>query len=223
MKKNLWLALFYLIISGNVLAESCDINFLTTLNYVSEELFNSLINNFRCLEKYGNQVCIEQAKTISKCIDNNNGQDIEGDKYKCRIGLKISVSKEIALGEIKINEIEQNLYDEKFLSKILGSKVVGKNGHYQNSKPVPFPLRGEITNEIKIQKLNDEHFQIISNNYNQAFILSKINLKIENKKLKISSETYVKQSTADIPFSQSIIRSGIGEVFSRLVKEIEEK
>jgi hypothetical protein len=199
-------------------SSECDQPTLNTINPDKQELFTSFVELDDCIKKYGEQACEHQARSIQNCINIAPHVPVKEHEQKCRIGMRISENTSISIGDISIEALEKKLFNPEVLSKILATEVNGQKGTYLSNKKIPaFPM---ITNHIKIKKIKPGRYQIISQNYSHALVYSNIDLVLKDNQIFIRSNTFVKQSTADISLAKQTIKYQIHQSFKRLEREV---
>ena len=216
--KIVYLIIIQFITIYTCFSTECDQSTLNTINPDKQELFTSFVELDDCIKKYGRQACEHQSRSIQSCINNAPHVPVEEHQRKCRIGMRISENTSIIIRDISIDALEKKLFNPEVLSTILATEVIGQNGTYLSKKKVPaFAI---ITNQIKIKKIKPGRYQIISQNYSHALVYSSIDLILKDNQILIRSNTYVKQSTADISLSKQTIKYQIHQSFKRLEREI---
>jgi len=218
MKLIIFLISLSITLSGQVFSQDCAPSSLEVLGNDLNKSIDQFENYHGCLSKYGREACQYQAKSIDSCIKRYKDTSIEENKENCKIGFLLKYKAKISLPFIDVNELEEKLEDKHFLSKILDSKVKGNNGEFTSETKIP--LYGVLKNKMHIKKVSDGHYQIVSDDYNMALIMSKIDIIIEGNELIITSRTYPKNSIAGIWGVKGSLKSRIEDTIETLADEI---
>tara|TARA_B100000886_G_C20385614_1_gene475889 strand:- start:61 stop:774 length:714 start_codon:yes stop_codon:yes gene_type:complete len=188
--------------------------------------------DLKCKKEYGAAACAEQNEMIKNVCLKKNGDSEKKAVENCKIGKKITSYKRMKVPNLTLEKFEKNIYDPKLLAKVLGANVSQQKskGTYRSTKKISTPIASvNVNNKIKIIKVKDGHFKMISDNYDNAFVYNSTTVRFDpkSKDLKISANTYLKNSAAKklsyIPFSENIINGEMNKTYKRLANELSKR